>query len=95
MGHLGLHIVPKDLVQVVQKIRLAGCSKEFQRALIDTQYLVAGNALVHPGRILCQVFSEVSNTFGAPSIEQLLEGTEILQPERCRRQIEHVLKIGA
>ena len=50
---------------------------------------------MHPGWILRQMFAQIRHALGTPGIEQLLEGTEILQPKRCRRQFEHVLEIGA
>ena len=95
MGHLALHVVTKNLVQIAHQLGLAGGSKKLQGATVDLQDLVAGDALVHPGGVLRQVFPQIGHALGAPGIEQLLEGAEILQPERCGRQIEHVFVIVA
>ena len=94
MGHLGLHVVTKNLVQVLHQFGLAGRSKKLQGAPVDLQDLVAGDALAHPGRILRQVLTQIGHALGAPGIEKSLEGAEVLQPQRCGRQIEHVLEVG-
>ncbi|MNT20757.1 hypothetical protein D3C72_1560720 [compost metagenome] len=88
-----VHVIPEDLVQIRFKHLLVLGRKQLQRAAIDFQHLEGSAALPHPCGVLSKVGTKIGNPRSAPAIKKLLQGAVVLQPERHRRQFEHVFEV--
>ena len=73
---------------------LGASVKQLQGALVDLQHTQAFGSLANAFRTLGEVTAKIGNAFTAPLLEQAAQRAVILQPQRHRCQIEHVLKIG-
>ena len=84
------HVVAEDLAEVADELVEIGRLEQRQRAPVDLEHADAFGTRLDPGRIGAEMAREIGDAFGAPGVEELPDGAVVLEPQRHRREIEHL-----
>ena len=86
--------VVKDLVEVGDEVVEIARLEEFERAAVDLQHPDPLRALVNAREVFAQVGAEVGDGGITPLREERAQAAVVLEPERDRREFEHLLEVG-
>jgi hypothetical protein len=86
----GQHVIAEDAVEVADEMREVRSLEQVERPPVHLEEPDAVRAHFDPLGILAEVVAQRPDPGCPPRLEQGLDGAVILQPQRHRRQVEHL-----